>query len=608
MTIDKLLTGVQEVGEDYTDRIDEIHGMLDRPHTSLQRLPGKLLATTGLAEGPVWSLHQLRFRDTILMMVHEGTGINVSRETLPPAGRFFWNPNYPMLPETSVPSLIDAPNWPPIYEDSQGEVIDVSQSIEDIAVQQAIATPNLPQSAAAGGGGNGSAKIYVDPFILEFVLPLQEGIFDYTSLLQIIIGYWIQGFGFINITWSGDGLEMWAGQINTDEGRGPSKTTDWIDTLFWGVNGLNIYSIRPAADIADGLSTFAVLFTMVDGYTNKKPLVNPDGSEIFTNLLVNVYKHAFTLTAPASVSRGETFNLEIQSIFPDFVPQGDIDITHNSADLTITPSSTDNSGWSGGAKTVSCVFTGDGVLEDVALTVTDPATEATASAEVEVRLADGFTLSAPVVARNVDFTLDISADGDAAYVPDVNVALSTDAADVFTVPIGSVIDNTGWAGGAKSVTSRLDGGAGGTTVLATALDGVSGRIGSVNIKISEDWPNQSYAITAITSNSCNYPLATLTWGAVSPGYWSSGLNLPYSSPFGSGTGYWRMWYLGPNVWQLEFIWQTGTFVYGYWRWFKAGALISNGIVTNVGNGPGNSYYCNGGWAAVGSRKLTTALA
>ena len=104
-------TGVQEVGSEFGGRIDEIHGMWDNPMTSLTRIPGKLLATTGLADGPIWSLYQLRFQDSILMLSQEGPNFVVGRESLPYTGQVYPIPEFSFSSSTEGP-YIDWPDWP----------------------------------------------------------------------------------------------------------------------------------------------------------------------------------------------------------------------------------------------------------------------------------------------------------------------------------------------------------------------------------------------------------------------------------------------------------------------------------------------------------------
>lgn len=122
--ITRHFTGIQEVGAEFGNRIDEIHGMYDKPMTSLTRIPGKLLTTTGIAAGPIWGLHWLRFQDSILMLSHEGPDLVAGREYPLYTGQMYPIPEFsdtiyyfpgstegPYIDWADWPSIIDQPEW-----------------------------------------------------------------------------------------------------------------------------------------------------------------------------------------------------------------------------------------------------------------------------------------------------------------------------------------------------------------------------------------------------------------------------------------------------------------------------------------------------------------
>lgn len=123
--VTRALTGIREVGEDFADRIDEIHGLYDDPVTSLSRVPGKLLMSSGIAAGPIWSLHQLRFSDTIMMLSQEGPNLIVGTDPPPLSGRWYPPPDYP---DSSEDPQIQAADWPTPFKEEIEELSTARQS------------------------------------------------------------------------------------------------------------------------------------------------------------------------------------------------------------------------------------------------------------------------------------------------------------------------------------------------------------------------------------------------------------------------------------------------------------------------------------------------
>ena len=109
--IDATLGGVQQVTTKQDEQINEVHGLYDRHMSSLRRTPGKTLATTGPGLGPVFTIHQLRFRESIGLVRMEGGGLVADLTTFPLPGAFF-----PPLDLTDPISPAIPPNYFPQYQ------------------------------------------------------------------------------------------------------------------------------------------------------------------------------------------------------------------------------------------------------------------------------------------------------------------------------------------------------------------------------------------------------------------------------------------------------------------------------------------------------------
>jgi hypothetical protein len=99
------LTGVIQTGGG-DDTVDEVHGMYDKFLTALHRIPGKIVMTSSVADGPVWTVQQLRFRDRMYRFVHEGAVFAVESDPMLPPGLY----DGPKLP--GGPPYTPPPDWP----------------------------------------------------------------------------------------------------------------------------------------------------------------------------------------------------------------------------------------------------------------------------------------------------------------------------------------------------------------------------------------------------------------------------------------------------------------------------------------------------------------
>ena len=115
---------------------------------------------------------------------------------------------------------------------------------------------------------------------------------------------------------------------------------------------------------ADGIVVAARVLPIADRYLHGLPVRPADGGIITVTRMVTGF---LKLTAPAVIERGSAFNLTIQGLLVDgtndtsYVPPGDIagrvylSVESDDAE-TISPLYTDGTGWSNGAKTVSCTI------------------------------------------------------------------------------------------------------------------------------------------------------------------------------------------------------------------------------------------------------------
>ena len=141
--------------------------------------------------------------------------------------------------------------------------------------------------------------------------------------------------------------------------------------------------------------------------------------------------HTYSVTAPASADIGTAFNLTIQGVHWDatndtsYIPSGDINITISGSN-SISPTTTSNSGWSSGAKTVSCTISGS-TVETGTITVTDPDSGSTGNDSLSVT---NFTLAFSDDFNRADGTID----DDVLWEASHSTALSINSNIVYINP------------------------------------------------------------------------------------------------------------------------------------------------------------------------------
>lgn len=292
LTLD-LLGGIRQVGE-YPDQvIDEIHGLYDDPVRSLSRIPGKKLATTGIADGPIWSLHQLRFRDRSIFMYKgdfdfflsdEVTRIPGIRFTLPDAPSYqgpdninYDNPKYPYPPPYTL--LFDWPFPWPLNSPSPFVSFDrINRSGTNDLVQPVNSVENL-------------------------AINFSSDLIEFTSLSSSRIALDIQKSESdvrvigdkIGLSWESDWLRVWyapVGAFSPPE-YGLNKDNAAVPLGIWGgfsVAPVNLVIstsvLQGEASLPVGTYTDTITATALNEYG--RLIQNPDGSFITDSMTVTL--------------------------------------------------------------------------------------------------------------------------------------------------------------------------------------------------------------------------------------------------------------------------------------------------------------------------------
>jgi len=111
--------GIRQMGPALDERINEIHGMYDKRPFTLERLPGNLLATSGVTS-TIWGFCQLVFRDVNVHVVHYGTSLSANYVFTPlPWPEPFELPPVEPLPESPPTGNPKPPFFPQIPPSSR---------------------------------------------------------------------------------------------------------------------------------------------------------------------------------------------------------------------------------------------------------------------------------------------------------------------------------------------------------------------------------------------------------------------------------------------------------------------------------------------------------
>lgn len=146
------------------------------------------------------------------------------------------------------------------------------------------------------------------------------------------------------------------------------------------------------------------------GVVNRKLWINEQGSPIYGRREFVLAGETFTVTMAYDITRGVAFNLTIAASDPTYVPSGNvnIDLISFDPDDAIVPTFTNNTGWVGGQKVVSCTIDG-GTLDPCfcIVGVYDPVSLAHGSAEGVIAAA-GVICNACGPALNWTYTVTMS--------------------------------------------------------------------------------------------------------------------------------------------------------------------------------------------------------
>jgi hypothetical protein len=263
--------------------------------------------------------------------------------------------------------------------------------------------------------------------------------------------------------------------------NGPAKYNSGYTSIYRSTtsgSGINGTLIRREANLYNVYTD-----TTADDYTTQYYTFvhNIDGVGIYTYEKTVVAKtRSMSLSAPATAYSGVAFNTTIQMTHWDgtnnteYTPTAALALTVVGTATAISPTSTSTSGWSLGAKTVSTTLTcvGEGSTSIYATgggltagdTLLNKVHTLTVSITEDFMLGDTATLTIQGVNWN--------GGNDTDYVPSTQLSLSIGNANTLST---TVVPQTGWSGGAKTMTLSLTGSVyGADTITVSNATGDSG--------------------------------------------------------------------------------------------------------------------------------------
>lgn len=594
-------TGIQEVGDNINNRIDEIHGMEQSPDRSLGRLKGKLLATTGRLDGPVWGLYHLRFRDLVLMVSKEGGTLYAGKEVGGYPGQVFPYPNYESVSdEYALTSPMWNADWPSgLYA---GDISEMASRQGDATVRRVI-----PSSYQTLYDYEGYARLRADPSGLTF--DNSEGASGWNNWQSSIVttqifGYWMQGFCYIRVSWDKAWLKVAHTFPSFTVSNGGVVTKFWseldqLDLLFQ-IDEDNLPSgaetatvVLEAIDINSGQVLSYLTYSETGGIGTNQQKAIADIVEVNVIPIINRFElSSFGGYLTEHPDLAQPAYLRVIAPESDYVPATDTTLSITVVNENGYPMANpviggptgipithiDMTNWYGGQKTVSFNWTGT-AESGVYLRVYDSALDRYGligplninPTEYQLQLQQPNNGNG--VFRGPAFNHTIQArwhfegtamwqpgdpgmfvgNGDddwenhTFYVPSTSIALTTETPDVLTV---TSVSKTGWVGGSKTVIGqRITGGSGYTFRLMSASDNSDGRFrGDVLLEIY-----QNYKVSWT---------GTMGYGFTSPlimsGNWNTWLN---TSPTGAQALLSYIVY-PPGSWTFALIWGPPI----VWRW------------------------------------------
>jgi len=374
-------TGVQEVGENLDDRIDEIHGMFDKHVGSLERLRGKLSSITSNTSS-VWNINHLKFGHGSAIVHRDNT--TITAETLQPDWGdldfdFEW-PDIPRVQEENYERDIHKT----VAEKKEKRDAWISYYNEPAPPTRA---PNDPLIGLGGKSGTLTLKANPDVFVIDnwnhtddhvsIIELLREGVHEDCFLMPVLVRSTPSPNWFY---------------VNEDY-RHIDHRSEFI-WLMISKTGIDIaslaFTIGPPLffpdwwdDVPIGTTIITVKLSRLNGWffdssdSDRYISTNDEGNKIEDEVVITINKCAFTVTAPATVQRGVAFSLDVECTDPTYSPVGaspNILVEATDAGDALTPVSVTGVGWVGGQITVNdrVIAGGHGYGDTAKIKVTSP--------------------------------------------------------------------------------------------------------------------------------------------------------------------------------------------------------------------------------------------
>lgn len=241
---------IKEVGADFRNVVMEVHGMYDKKMGTLERIGGKLLE--GVSSTPIWSLTQLRFRDSWSIAVNQG-GVILITTGLPPLADpdpYKWPPFPPTSGSGGITPDSTSSGLPP---DPEKEADSYGSPMDD---PQGSGKRTLPPP---GGGPTPVERERRWPMVLSTVpssltidMTIGETAKDYKLLLSD------EQTGGMPVSITGDGfwyIEVLTSHTWLSSSMGASGTTfstNWTDGSLGEKAKLGVAQIANADDVPYG--------------------------------------------------------------------------------------------------------------------------------------------------------------------------------------------------------------------------------------------------------------------------------------------------------------------------------------------------------------------
>ena len=289
----KAMQTVKQVGGDFRDVVMEIHGMWDKNAGSLERLGGKL--TTSIGTARVWSINQLRFRDSNAIVNRCGSTFlgHYDAPRYPAPAKFELPPwNTPPVPDPDDPLPPDQ-NDPPILpvnpqpDNTKQEDLPADQKVEKEPAKQGPSQP-------ASEWGTTLYDIVISPNALTFEYNEQTGWVSASnqgfevSIVNIDTGDPAFNLPILNPSFSNgvNGLFLAAaGASSIGSVKGPSTwfgmSTNKIAYAF--------LSLSDPPTFAQGTVVTKLRISLIDIYTGK-PINNVSGVPLSTGMTVTTIR------------------------------------------------------------------------------------------------------------------------------------------------------------------------------------------------------------------------------------------------------------------------------------------------------------------------------